>query len=117
MKGTDRYHLANVGCMFGGEQRRVNNLSVGGCYVETELPPESGLVVRLQLNLPGGSEIPAVGRVAWVNHPTTPCCTWLPPGFGFQLQRVSFTDKMAILACLRSAHPSALRKPGSGLDF
>jgi Tfp pilus assembly protein PilZ len=111
VKGTDRYHIADVGCIFAGEPRRVNNLSVGGLFVETEIPPESGLVVSLQLNLPGGAEIPAVGRVAWVNHPTTRRCGWLPPGFGFQLQRISFTDKMAILACLRSAHPSALRKP------
>jgi hypothetical protein len=109
VKGTDRYSIHDVGCEFAGEKRRVANLSVGGFFVETETPPQSGIVVRLLLSLPGGAEIPAVGKVAWVNRRDAPRCAALPPGFGFQLQRIAFPDKMAILACLRTAHPTALR--------
>jgi len=109
MKGTDRYRIEGASCMYGDRVLRVGNVSVGGFYVETLEPPERGAVIRLPLSLPQRPELPIVGKVAWVNGRSHPRHSALPPGFGFNMQRIAFNDKMTILACLRKADPASMR--------
>ncbi len=41
------------------------NLSVGGAFFRTLDPPAPGRRLLLQIHLPGGESVEAVGRVAW----------------------------------------------------
>jgi Tfp pilus assembly protein PilZ len=44
-------------------------LSVGGAFIHTDDPPAPGRRVLLQIALPGGASVEAVGRVAWTQRP------------------------------------------------
>ena len=109
MRGTDRYRIDGAACTYGDRVLRVLNVSVGGFYAETPEPPERGAVIRLPLSLPQQPAFPVVGKVAWVNNRSHPSHSSLPPGFGFNMQRIAFSDKLTILACLRKAEAAAMR--------
>jgi Tfp pilus assembly protein PilZ len=108
MKGTDRYRIEGASCMYGDRVLRVGNISVGGFYVETPEPPEQGAVLKLPLSLPQRPALSIVGKVAWVNDRSHPRHSTLPPGFGFNTQRIAFNDKMTILGCLRKAEAASV---------
>lgn len=44
-------------------------LSVGGAFIRTVDPPAKGRRVLLQIHLPSGESVEAVGRVAWTRVP------------------------------------------------
>lgn len=44
------------------------NLSVGGAFIHTSDPPPMGRRVLLQIELPGGASVEALGRVAWTQR-------------------------------------------------
>jgi hypothetical protein len=44
-------------------------LSVGGAFIRTADPPAKGRRLLLQIHLPGGESVEAVGRVAWTRVP------------------------------------------------
>jgi len=117
MKGTDRYRIEGASCMYGDRVLRVGNISVGGFYVETLEPPEQGAVLKLPLSLPQRPALSIVGKVAWVNARSHPRHSALPPGFGFNMQRIAFNDKMTILACLRGLQAEPDGPSQELLDF
>lgn len=110
MKGTDRYRVDGVSCRVDERLLKVVNLSVGGFFVETEEPLPLGVSLNLELALPRRPPVRMVGLVAWINHRDKPRNKHLPPGFGIKILRISFAEKMALLAALREADPSALRR-------
>lgn len=44
------------------------NLSLGGAFIHTPDPPAQGRRVLLQIHLPDGAALEAVGRVAWTQR-------------------------------------------------
>jgi hypothetical protein len=101
LRAGDRFHVDGVTCELGGETLEVVNLSLGGFYVATKRMPIPGQIVATRLNLPGGVTVCAWGKVAWVNGVEHRVHRALPPGCGIQAVRVSFGDKLAIVATLR----------------
>jgi hypothetical protein len=97
----DRVIVDGVTCDLGGETLPVVNLSLGGFFVATERAPIPGQVVATRLRLPDGVVISTAGRVAWVNGVHNRVHQRLPPGCGIQNLKISFEDKLAIVAALR----------------
>ena len=48
------------------------NVSRGGAFIQTAEPMEPGRRLLLELELPGGSPVEAIGRVAWNKRVLTP---------------------------------------------
>ena len=113
MRAGDRFHVDGVTCELGGETLHVVNLSLGGFYVATHRSPIRGQVIATRLCLPHGVTVNAWGRVAWVNGVEEPVHAALPPGCGIQTSRVSFADKLAIVAALRELTIATPRTPAA----
>jgi hypothetical protein len=112
LRAGDRFHVDGVTCELGGETLDVVNLSLGGFYVASNRAPIPGQVVATRLHLPGGVTVNAWGKVAWVNGVEHRVHRGLPPGCGIQAVRVSFGDKLAIVAALRQfTLPYSPRRP------
>lgn len=83
--------IANV-IINGGaaaEGASAADISVGGLYVRSETIPDSGMELRISLNLPGTlSRIRAKGRVAWINCGEERKKTRLPSGFGLEFTQI-----------------------------
>jgi uncharacterized protein (TIGR02266 family) len=80
------------------------NLSPGGLFVETSEPLEPGRRILVELELPGGRDVEAVGRVAWIKKGLSP---EPPRGVGVELLG-GMPDQ---LATLRSWVSGRARKP------
>ena len=66
------------------------NLSLGGCFIKTQMPEPPGAMVMLRFALPGepgGAVVRAVGRVCWVKAGLGE-----PNGMGIQFVRVEDGD-------------------------
>lgn len=111
MKGVDRYRVRGVSCRVGDRRFEVVNLSVGGFFVATDEPLPKGESVRIELSFPRCEDVPVLGQVAWINERAAPQVKALPSGFGVKIVRISFVEKMALLAFLREVNPAALRRP------
>jgi hypothetical protein len=103
MKGSDRFFVDGVGCMYDGALRPVANLSVGGFYVASDHPPMRGQVLELQLRLGARRAFPIVGTVTWVNVGSQEAAPELPAGFGVKITRIGLQDKVALIDLLRRA--------------
>jgi uncharacterized protein (TIGR02266 family) len=57
---------------FRATQETCGNLSCGGAFVQTAEPLAPGRRVLLELKLPDGSPLEAIGRVAWTKRVMTP---------------------------------------------
>jgi Tfp pilus assembly protein PilZ len=57
---------------FRASQETCNNVSRGGAFVRTAELLEAGRRVLLELQLPNGSQIEAVGRIAWTRRALSP---------------------------------------------
>jgi Tfp pilus assembly protein PilZ len=118
MKATDRHFVEEVSCILEGanEVMRVANLSVGGLFAATKNPPALGEVVTIELRMPK-HDCWLVGRVSWINAPTTPINPSLPEGFGMMFTRVPAADQAAIREILRRSEtmmgPSSARGSGA----
>jgi hypothetical protein len=100
--GTEqRYDVDGITCELDGRTMPVVNMSLGGFFAAGESLPAPGKIVEIRLNLPGGISVAGLGRVAWVNGADNRVHPRLPPGCGIQNHRISFTDKMAIVAALQ----------------
>jgi uncharacterized protein (TIGR02266 family) len=63
------------------------NISHGGIAVRTTNPLDTGSMVRARFRLPGGKEIEAEARIAWVDHRV---------GMGMQFMKVDAASQKAI---------------------
>ena len=116
MKASDRYLVKGVTCSLDGQSMKVANLSVGGLFAATALPPMPGQVVSLELTLGDRPPFPVLGTVTWINQADQPKVPELPQGFGVKITRVAFPHKLAILDLLKRAKPqsrTAKRQPPS----
>lgn len=50
---------------FRATKETCSNLSRGGAFVRTEEPLDPGRRVLVEIDLPGGRQLEAIGRVAW----------------------------------------------------
>jgi Tfp pilus assembly protein PilZ len=57
---------------FRASQEQCENLSRGGAFVRTAELLDPGKKVLLELQLPNGNQVEAVGRVAWTKRAITP---------------------------------------------
>lgn len=53
---------------FRASQERCSNLSRGGAFIQTHELLYPGRRVLVELSLPDGAQIEAIGRVAWTQH-------------------------------------------------
>jgi hypothetical protein len=103
MRSSSRYFIEGVTCRFDGRALPVANLSVGGLFAATELPPPRGQVVGLELDLGGIESFPIVALVTWVNAGDRPTAPTLPRGFGVRITRIGLPAKLAIVNTLKRA--------------
>lgn len=57
---------------FRSSREVCSNVSRGGLFIRTAEPLEPGRRLLVELELPGGSEVEALGRVAWVKRSLVP---------------------------------------------
>ncbi len=57
---------------FRASQETCANLSRGGAFVRTEEPLTPGRRILLELNLPNGDSLEAIGRIAWTKRVVGP---------------------------------------------
>lgn len=55
-------------CYFRASQERCANLSRGGVFVHTHELLDPGRRVLVELSLPDGGQVEAIGRVAWTRY-------------------------------------------------
>ena len=53
---------------FRASQETCANLSRGGAFVKTAEPIDAGRRILLEINLPNGGQLEAIGRVAWTRR-------------------------------------------------
>ena len=71
---------------FHSSQESVANLSYGGAFVETPEILPLGRRLLVELELPEGKRVEAIGRVAWTRARVTP--QGIAPGAGFGIEFV-----------------------------
>jgi uncharacterized protein (TIGR02266 family) len=72
----------------------MSSLSLGGCFIKTQVPEPPGAMVMLRFALPGVEDsmlVKAVGRVCWTKDGRDG-----PPGMGVQFVRVDDEDLMQL---------------------
>ena len=74
----------------------TDNISEGGLFVATVVPPPCGSTVDLMLSLPGYDQpFRLRGIVRWIREPQA-SCDGMPPGCGIQWVQMSREALMAI---------------------
>jgi Tfp pilus assembly protein PilZ len=69
---------------FRSSQETCANLSRGGAFVRTTELLEPGRRVLVELSLPNGSQVEALGRVAWTKRALEPRADGLDTGVGIE---------------------------------
>lgn len=69
---------------FRSLQEKSINVSRGGTFVETSEPLDPGRRVLVELELPSGNEVEAIGRVAWVKRVLDPRNQTTDSGVGIE---------------------------------
>jgi Tfp pilus assembly protein PilZ len=69
---------------FRALQETCANVSRGGAFVKTNEPLAPGRRVLLELSLPSGAQVEAVGRVAWTKRVITPDGSEADSGIGIE---------------------------------
>jgi Tfp pilus assembly protein PilZ len=87
------------------------DLSEGGAFLRSELLFEIGDTLELEIPLPSGQPIKAMGRVVRVSQSGEPDST---PGMGIEFVQLSLADRRTLAAALAAAGVSAGSKPVSG---
>ncbi len=70
----------------------TNNISMGGLYIETQDPPPVGTRLTVQLSTPDG----ALDLTGEVVHAASDPMGDMPPGIGFQFDKLSVAQKTAL---------------------
>lgn len=88
---------------FRASQEECENLSRGGAFVRTADLIDPGKRVLLELQLPNGSQVEAVGRVAWTKRVISPEGDSPQSGVGVEFLGGASDQLAAIEAFLRRA--------------
>ncbi len=81
---------------FRTSQEMCANLSRGGAFVRTGELLEPGKRVLLEISLPNGSQVEAIGRVAWTKRALEPRSSELDTGVGIEFIGGSASQLMAL---------------------
>ena len=81
---------------FRASQETCGNVSRGGAFVRTSELLEAGRRVLLELQLPNGAQVEAVGRVAWTRRTLSPGGTHPDTGVGVEFLGAA-ADQLAAL--------------------
>jgi uncharacterized protein (TIGR02266 family) len=71
------------------------NISEGGLFVATHVPPPPSSEVRVRLVLPGEAPLELAGVVRWIRD-LRACCDGMPPGCGIAWSPLPNEARMAI---------------------
>ena len=69
---------------FRASQERCANLSRGGAFIQTTELLHPGRRVLVELALPDGGRVEAIGRVAWTQHALPPSRAGFDSGVGIE---------------------------------
>ena len=69
---------------FRASQERCANLSRGGVFIATHELLDPGRRVLVELSLPDGGQVEAIGRVAWTRHTFRSASTGIGCGVGIE---------------------------------
>jgi hypothetical protein len=103
MHYSDRYILSDARAWLSGAPVSVGNVSVGGMFICTPLPPTPGTQVALTVEVDSHPAFVAQGTVVWTNRGDVRKAPHLPEGFGFQIRRVALQDKLFLVQRLKKA--------------
>lgn len=81
----------------------TEDISEGGLFACTHELLAVGTSVQLSLELPGGHNVEATGRVRWLREPYDPLA--VAPGMGIEFDDISPTDRAAIREFMQSREP------------
>jgi hypothetical protein len=81
---------------FRSSQETCANLSRGGAFVRTTELLEPGRRVLLEISLPDGSQVEAIGRVAWTKRALEPRAGGGDPGVGIEFLGAAASQISAI---------------------
>jgi len=90
---------------FRASQEVCANVSRGGAFVRTAELLAPGRRVLLEMSLPGGSQIEAIGRVAWTKRALTAGGPIRDPGVGVEFLGSS-TEQLAALEAFLGGPPA-----------
>lgn len=90
-----RWHGAS-----GSHEGRVEDLSVGGCFINTQGAVDLGEMVMLLIQLPSGGWLPVRGRVAFYQQLT---------GFSVSFQTADDKEREAIQQLVATQNPSTVK--------
>ncbi|MBN2369525.1 MAG: PilZ domain-containing protein [Vicinamibacteria bacterium] len=121
MYSTDRYVLDDARAWYSEAPAPIANISVGGMFVCTPIPPMQGTAVALKLALGSRPAFVVAGVVIWTNEGKERRAPHLPAGFGFQIRKVAMEDKLHIVNHLKQAARGGAklarpRSPSRGKD-
>jgi hypothetical protein len=85
---------------FRASQERCANLSRGGAFVRTTELLDPGKRVLLEMQLPNGSQVEAVGRVAWTKRALSPGRPEPDSGVGIEFLGGATEELLALEAWL-----------------
>jgi hypothetical protein len=113
MLSTDRYVLNDARAVYSGSTVAIGDVSIGGIFVCTPIPPLRGTSIKLTLAFDSGNSIDVSGIVIWTNSGQERRSQRLPEGFGFQIRRVSLEDKLRLIDRIKQAelHGDKLARP------
>jgi Tfp pilus assembly protein PilZ len=109
MFSTDRYILDDVRAWYSEAHVPVANISVGGVFVCTPIPPPQGTSVALKLEIGARPAFSIAGIVIWTNEGEGRRAPHLPLGFGFKFRKVAMEDKLFIVNRLKAASRGGAR--------
>lgn len=96
-----------VNCRQGaGEMKGVTaDISIGGLFMAVDRTPSQEQSIELSFSIPGGGQIKARGRVAWLNGSGSRVKPQLPVGFGVEFVEINPDDLDRIKGFLESLRP------------
>jgi uncharacterized protein (TIGR02266 family) len=96
---------------FRSSSETCANVSRTGLFIRTAEPLEPGRRLLVELTLPGGEDIDAVGRVAWVRRSLAPAAE---RGVGVELLGATPEELARLQSWIASRNGAAAEPPASG---
>jgi hypothetical protein len=109
MKASDRYQAQGVRATCHGAEVEVLDVSLGGFFVASEMPPRYGSGVEFELSLGGHPPFRVWGTVAWVVSSDDAVAAGRRKGYGVRIQGIGMADKLALVDFLRRGGGAPVR--------
>jgi hypothetical protein len=109
MKSSDRFSAEGVRATHHGAELQILDLSLGGFFVASEMPPRRGSGVEVELSLGGRPPFKVRGTVAWIVTPDEAAAHGTPKGYGVRIHQIGMADKLALVGFLRTSAGAPVR--------